>query len=87
MYCTRMVPTVNHFDIAHISIKLTYSSCRAPSNDLDGKESSRPRRRDITEALVMTYTVPILWAQHGIIPDVIVRFSALRCHVLNRDGL
>lgn len=48
--------------------------CRAFPGNLDNEnEYQRRRTKDITEALIYTYNVPILWSEHGIISDVVVR--------------
>jgi hypothetical protein len=49
--------------------------CRAFHENLDDKDLCQRRRtQELTEALINTYEVPILWSEHGIVSDVIVRF-------------
>ena len=51
--------------------------CQATHENLDNEDLYQRRRtKDRTEALINTYEVPILWSEHGIISDVIVRSIA-----------
>jgi hypothetical protein len=53
--------------------------CRAFHKNLDNEEEYQcPCTKDITEALINTYEVPILWSEHGIVSDVIVSPLATR---------
>jgi hypothetical protein len=48
--------------------------CQAFHENLDDKDFyERRRTQALTEALINTYDVPILWKEHGIISDVVVR--------------
>jgi hypothetical protein len=77
MYCPRMVSTVSYYTVT-CNCKLTiHDRCRAFHENLDDKDLyERRRTKELTEALINTYEVPVLWKDHGIISDVIVRFIA-----------
>jgi len=49
--------------------------CQAFHENLDDEDLYQRRgTKDRTEALINTYEVPILWSEHGIVSDIIVRF-------------
>ena len=76
MYRPRLVSTVSYYYTVTCNSKLIIlDRCQAFHRNLDDKDLyERRRTQELTEALINTYKVSVLWKEHGIISDVIVRF-------------
>jgi hypothetical protein len=75
-WCARSVSLCRYlYCITNFMYNVVTCRCRAFHENLDDKDLYQRRRtKELTEALINTYEVPILWKEHGIVADVIVRF-------------